>query len=235
MDENSEKSAKINGSDRRFLGWLIETLKISDEKVLFDVGLEGALYLSFQKVLIATVLLISIVTAPILVPIHNSLKNNEKAAIKALALRTKASDAAVVYTRGFSNWTVKNVEQADDILWVHLVVFVIISVGLYIAAARATLSFYVLRRKFYENKRNNNVLPEDYTVMIRGLPCEVENPEAVVEVLDKMYPGQVVSVTLAKHMPKALLIKQERAKAKENLDHYVALKEEMKGTLIRTF
>uniref|UniRef100_A0A668A4J2 Transmembrane protein 63A n=1 Tax=Myripristis murdjan TaxID=586833 RepID=A0A668A4J2_9TELE len=172
-------------------GWLPYILRMDDDMVKAKCGIDAVIYLSFQRHLIALLVLITIASISIILPVNLT------------------GDLLVNDPYSFGRTTIANLQKGNKLLWLHTVFAVLYLVLTVVLLRRHTSQMKDLRREMTRNTLFVCSVPKDATV------------DAVKMHFTEAYPScRVCAVTLAYDVAKLMHVDKERMRAGKNLRYY---------------
>ncbi|XP_056150264.1 CSC1-like protein 1 [Lampris incognitus] len=174
-----------------FCCWLPYVIRMDEEKIKARCGIDAVHYLSFQRHLIILLMLITITSISIILPINLSgdLLGNDP--------------------YSFGRTTIGNLHKDNKLLWLHTVfafLYLILTVGL---LRRHTSQMKGMRR---ETTRN--------TLFVCSVPKEATEETMKTHFIEAYPTCQVSAVTLGYNVAKLMHLDKERMRAKKNLYYY---------------
>ncbi|XP_068432909.1 CSC1-like protein 1 isoform X2 [Clinocottus analis] len=174
-----------------FCSWLPYILRMDDEKIKAKCGMDAVHYLSFQRHLIALLMLITVTSLAIILPVNltgDLLDNNPQS---------------------FGRTTVGNLQKGNNLLWLHTVFAVVYLILTLVLLRRHTSQMKGMRR---ETTRN--------ALFVCSVP-KTATEEAVKAHFTEAYPScRVCAVTLGYDVAKLMHLDKERLRAGKNLCYY---------------
>ncbi|CAK6962173.1 CSC1-like protein 1 [Scomber scombrus] len=174
-----------------FCSWLPYILRMDDEKIKAKCGMDAVHYLSFQRHLIVLLLVITIASLSIILPVNltGDLLNNDP--------------------WSFGRTTVGNLQKDNNLLWLHTV----------LAVVYLTLTVVLLRRHTSQMKGVRRETART-TLFVCSVP-KTASEEDVKTHFTEAYPScQVCAVTLSYDVAKLMHLDKERIRAGKNLRYY---------------
>lgn len=142
-DENS----KIPSPSRIPLFWIFQVLKVSDETLLENIGLDGYIFLRYLKMCF-NICLISCLGAIILIPIY----------------ATSSSDSDII---GIDTLSMANIENGDIRLWAPFVFIYLFTLLFLYFLYKEYENFIWAKSKSFRGKDLNDPLQKYFTVLVR--------------------------------------------------------------------
>lgn len=174
-----------------FCSWLPYILRMDEEKIKARCGMDAVHYLSFQRHLIGLLIVITVTSLGIILPVNLSgdlLGNNPQS---------------------FGRTTIGNLSAGNDLLWLHTVFAVLYLVLTILLLRHHTSQIKGMRR---ETARN--------TLFVCSVP-KTATEEAVRTHFEEAYPTcRVCAVTLSYDVAKLMHLDKERIRAGKNLRFY---------------
>lgn len=174
-----------------FCSWLPYILRMDDDKIKAKCGMDAVHYLSFQRHLIVLLLVMTVTSLGIILPVNlsgNLLDNNPLS---------------------FGRTTLGNLQKGNQLLWLHTVFALLYLILTIVLLRRHTSQIKGVRR---ETTRN--------TLFVCSVPKEATQ-EAVKAHFTAAYPTcQVCAVTLGYDVAKLMQLDKERMRAGKNLCYY---------------
>ncbi|GAM23165.1 hypothetical protein SAMD00019534_063400 [Acytostelium subglobosum LB1] len=160
-------------------GWVLSTLRFSNEKIIASSGLDAYCYLRNVRSSFYIMLLMAILTAIGLYPTNYMGKFNE----------TRAPDESKVV--GLSTISMTNIAQGEKTLWVH-VFFTFLT-------TLVVCYFIFYDYKDYSNRRiqfKNQDRLMNYSIYVKDIPNHLFTQEDFFSHMDHLFPGQIKEVAL---------------------------------------
>ncbi|XP_050927888.1 LOW QUALITY PROTEIN: CSC1-like protein 1 [Lates calcarifer] len=174
-----------------FCSWLPYILRMDEEKIKGKCGMDAVHYLSFQRHLIVLLLVITVTSLSIILPVNLSgdLMGNDP--------------------KTFGRTTIGNLQKGNNLLWLHTVFAV-----LYLALTVVVLRHYTSQIKGIQRETARN------TLFVCSVP-KTATEEAVKTHFIEAYPTcRVCAVTLGYDVAKVMYLDKERIRAGKNLRYY---------------
>ncbi|XP_042247031.1 CSC1-like protein 1 [Thunnus maccoyii] len=174
-----------------FCSWLPYIIRMDEEKIKTKCGMDAVHYLSFQRHLIILLLVITITSLSIILPVNltGDLLDNDPLS--------------------FGRTTVGNLQKGNNLLWLHTV----------FAVVYLTLTVVLLRRHTSQMKGMRRETART-TLFVCSVP-KTATEEAVKTHFTEAYPScQVCAVTLSYDVAKLMHLDKERMRAGKNLRYY---------------
>ncbi|XP_029351811.1 CSC1-like protein 1 [Echeneis naucrates] len=171
--------------------WLPYVLRMDEEKIKVRCGMDAVHYLSFQRHLIVLLLVITITSLSIILPVNltgNLLGNDPK---------------------NFGRTTIGNLDKGSNLLWLHTVFAVV-----YLVLTVAVLAHHTSQMKGIRRETTRN------TLFVCSVP-RTATEEAIKTHFSEAYPTcRVCAVTLGYNVAKLMYLDKERMRAGKNLRYY---------------
>ncbi|GAB6020649.1 hypothetical protein CHUAL_003319 [Chamberlinius hualienensis] len=149
-------------TDQGFFSWIIAIFKVRDELILKRSGPDAIQYLSFQRYVIVYLMLITVVSLVVVLPINYQG-----------TLKGDAND--------FGQTTISNLSPSSPVLWVHILLSIILfPLGVY------CMRHFSVNLKFEENPAVSR------TLMITDIPKEKCTKDRIVNHFQESYGGKVL-------------------------------------------
>ncbi|XP_022623917.1 CSC1-like protein 1 isoform X1 [Seriola dumerili] len=177
--------------EQGFCSWLPYILRMDEEKMKARCGMDAVHYLSFQRHLIVLLLVITVTSLSIILPVNLSgdLLGNDP--------------------RNFGRTTIGNLQKGNNLLWLHTVFAV-----LYLTLTVALLRHHTSQMKGMRRETTRN------TLFVCSVP-KTATEEAVMTHFTEAYPTcRVCAVTLGYDVAKLMHLDKERMRAGKNLRYY---------------
>ncbi|XP_074541864.1 CSC1-like protein 1 [Halichoeres trimaculatus] len=174
-----------------FCSWLPYILRMDEEKIKARCGMDAVHYLSFQRHLIGLLIVITVTSLGIILPVNLSgdLQGNNP--------------------QSFGRTTIGNLSAGNDLLWLHTVFAVLYLILTILLLRHHTSQIKGMRR---ETARN--------TLFVCSVP-KTATEEAVRTHFEEAYPTcRVCAVTLGYDVAKLMHLDKERIRAGKNLRFY---------------
>lgn len=174
-----------------FCSWLPYILRMDEEKIKARCGMDAVHYLSFQRHLIGLLIIITVTSLGIILPVNLS------------------GDLMGNNPQSFGRTTIGNLKAGNDLLWLHTVFAVLYLVLTVVLLRHHTSQIKGMRR---ETARN--------TLFVCSVP-KTATEEAVKTHFTEAYPScKVCAVTLGYDVAKLMYLDKERIRAGKNLRFY---------------
>ncbi|GAA6224346.1 CSC1-like protein 2 [Lates japonicus] len=174
-----------------FCSWLPYILRMDEEKIKGRCGMDAVHYLSFQRHLIILLLVITVTSLSIILPVNLS------------------GDLMGKDPKTFGRTTIGNLQKGNNLLWLHTVFAV-----LYLALTVVLLRHYTSQIKGIQRETARNTL---FVCLVPKTATE----EAVKTHFIEAYPTcRVCAVTLGYDVAKLMYLDKERIRAGKNLRYY---------------
>lgn len=197
-------------------GWMSAAYHVSDDEILARSGLRSLLLLKFQMSIIKLLLVVSVLSTCIILPINLSGDYN----------RQIAEIERTHYESGFYDWTTNNMIAQDARLWAHFIILCVISFAAYFLLFRSVKDFHQLRRAFRARVHNSDSVVSK-TVFIANLPPELRNPRILLEHIQKTsFPDSVSEVVINLDVPILQNLQEKRRSVRESLRNVSSRQEE---------
>ncbi|KAM8831594.1 CSC1-like protein 1 [Spinachia spinachia] len=174
-----------------FCSWLPYIVRMDEAKIKARCGMDAVHYLSFQRHLIVLLLIITVTSLAAILPVNLSgdlLDNNP---------------------RSFGRTTIGNLQNGNNLLWLHTVFAALYLILTLVLLRRHTSQMKGIRR---ETTRN--------TLFVCSVP-KAATEEAVKTHFTDAYPScRVCAVTLGYNVAKLMHLDKERMRAGKNLCYY---------------
>eukprot|EP00002_Diphylleia_rotans_P030846 TRINITY_DN6381_c0_g1_i2.p1 TRINITY_DN6381_c0_g1~~TRINITY_DN6381_c0_g1_i2.p1 ORF type:complete len:671 (+),score=105.10 TRINITY_DN6381_c0_g1_i2:52-2064(+) len=159
-------------------------------------GVDGYLLLLFLRLILWMFVAFGIFGLLILMPINSSGEEN---------------------LDGLDKLSMANIEQGSDLIWAHL-----ISAYVYTAIACYLTIGYTEQAKRIRYDHLKKPAVENHTVLVQGIPAESRTVESIRYFFDPIYPGQLVNIAVAQHVPVLPSLIEERLDIIEKLEEALA-------------
>uniref|UniRef100_A0A8C6TVL8 Transmembrane protein 63A n=1 Tax=Neogobius melanostomus TaxID=47308 RepID=A0A8C6TVL8_9GOBI len=174
-----------------FCSWVPYIIRMDDEKIKTRCGIDAIHYLSFQRNMIFLLIVITITSLGIVLPVNltgNLLENNPYS---------------------FGRTTIANLPQGDQLLWLHTVFAVLYLILTVVFLRRHTSQMKDMRKEIARNALFLSSVPKTAT------------EDAISSHFTEAYPScRVCDVTLAFDVAKLMHLDKERMRAGKNLRYY---------------
>ncbi|OCT79475.1 CSC1-like protein 1 isoform X1 [Xenopus laevis] len=186
----SEELERDNG----FCYWVTSTFQMNDEDIYDRCGEDATHYLSFQRHIICLLIIASILSVAVILPVNLSGNLLDKDPMS------------------FGRTTVANLQHHDRLLWLHTVVAVV-----YLILTVVFMRHHISAIKYKEE----NMVKQ--TLFITNLPKNVDR-ETIRLHFSEAYPScQVKEVHLCYDVGDLIRLSKERKKAEKNLAYFTNL------------
>ncbi|XP_061560411.1 CSC1-like protein 1 isoform X2 [Phycodurus eques] len=174
-----------------FCSWLPFILRMDDEKIKARCGADAVHYLSFQRHLIILLLIITVTSLSIILPVNltGDLLGNKP--------------------QSFGRTTIGNLQKGDNWLWLHTVFAV-----LYLA-----LTVVVLRHHTSQMKGMGQDTPRN-TLFVTSVPKTAKEDDIKTHFAEAYPTCRVCAVNIAYDVAKLMHLDKERVRAGKNLRYY---------------
>ncbi|XP_039980637.1 CSC1-like protein 1 [Xiphias gladius] len=174
-----------------FCSWLPYILRMDEEKIKARCGMDAVHYLSFQRHLIVLLLVITVASLSVILPVNLSgdLLGNDPTT--------------------FGRTTIGNLQKGNNLLWLHTVFAV-----LYLTLTVVLLRHHTSQMKDIGRETTRN------TLFVCSIP-KTATEEDINAHFTEAYPcHQVCAVTLGYDVAKLMNLEKERIRAGKNLRYY---------------
>lgn len=189
-------------NDVGFCSWIVSAFQMHERQIQERCGEDAVFYLSFQKHLICLMVIVSVLSVGVILPVNLSgnLLDND--------------------AYSFGRTTIANLSKECDFLWLHTVMAVVYLL--------VTVLFMRHHTSAIKYKDENTVRQ---TLFITGLPQNAEKI-TIQEYFKEAYPeGHVLNVELCYDVSKLVNIYQERKNAEKTLKYFTDLQAK-NGTIV---
>uniref|UniRef100_A0A8C8DUF9 Transmembrane protein 63A n=1 Tax=Oryzias sinensis TaxID=183150 RepID=A0A8C8DUF9_9TELE len=179
------------GYESGFCSWLPYIVRMDEEKIKEKCGIDAVHYLSFQRHLIILLVVITVTSLAIIMPVNMSgdlLKNDPQ---------------------NFGRTTIGNLKTGNNLLWLHTV-FAVIYLALTVVMLRVHTSQMKGLRK--ETARN--------TLFVSPVPKTATEEDVKAHFVEAYPTCQVCAVTLGYDVARLMHLDKERLRAGKNLRYY---------------
>ncbi|XP_078256073.1 mechanosensitive cation channel TMEM63A-like [Rhinoraja longicauda] len=181
-------------NDRGYSSWLVNTFSMMDSELREQCGDDAIVYLSFQRHLIAILIVMSIMSVGIILPVNIS------------------GSLLIKDPEHFGRTTIANIKIKNDILWFHTV----------FAVVYMLLTVLVLRHHASSTRYTEDDVVKR-TLLIARIPKKA-NEEDIGQHLREAYPTcTVLEVELCYDVELLMKLNAERMTAGHSRDHYSKL------------
>lgn len=174
-----------------FCSWVPYIVRMEDEKIKARCGIDATHYLSFQRNLILLLIVISVTSLSIILPVNltgDLLENNPL---------------------NFGRTTIGNLPSGNKLLWLHTVFAVLYLILTVVFLRRHTSQMRHMRKEIVRN-----------ALFVTSVP-KMATEDAVRSHFVEAYPScQVCDVTLGFDVAKLMHLDKERTRAGKNLRYY---------------
>ncbi|KAM4694169.1 CSC1-like protein 1 [Discoglossus pictus] len=191
MSSSSTTSDDVE-RDNGFCSWVTSIFEMSDEEIHERCGEDATHYLSFQRHLICLLIVASILSVAVILPVNLSgnLLDNDPLS--------------------FGRTTIANLQHRNSLLWLHTFVAVIYLI--------LTVVFMRHHTSAIKYKAENTV---KQTLFITGLPRNAQK-EVIARHFSEAYPSvRVQEVRLCYDVADLIRLSEQRKKAEKNLAYFV--------------
>eukprot|EP00179_Madagascaria_erythrocladioides_P003496 CAMPEP_0198316974 /NCGR_PEP_ID=MMETSP1450-20131203/6648_1 /TAXON_ID=753684 ORGANISM="Madagascaria erythrocladiodes, Strain CCMP3234" /NCGR_SAMPLE_ID=MMETSP1450 /ASSEMBLY_ACC=CAM_ASM_001115 /LENGTH=768 /DNA_ID=CAMNT_0044020155 /DNA_START=137 /DNA_END=2443 /DNA_ORIENTATION=- len=183
------------------LGWLSATLRLGDQELIDTVGLDGTMFLSFERMVLRIFVVAGVVSGAVLIPTYATGPNFGTGVLAQISMANR--------------------NPGDQLLWIAFIVdIVIVWVTIFLIFHESKR--YMRYRRAYRAADN----PANYTIVVYDIPEESWSDEAIKAQFEKVYPGQVVAahrifkdVPVQKKLVQRLAAIEKRERAEYNCVH----------------
>nr|XP_020479331.1 CSC1-like protein 1 [Monopterus albus]XP_020479332.1 CSC1-like protein 1 [Monopterus albus] len=171
--------------------WLPFIIRMDDEKMEARCGVDAVHYLSFQRHLIILLLVITIASLSVILPVNMTgdlLDNNPM---------------------NFGRTTIGNLQKGDYLLWLHTVFAV-----LYLILTIIVLRCYTSKMKGMRKEMSRN------TLLVCSVPKTATEEDIKTHFTDAYPDFQVCAVALGYDVAKLMSLDKQRIRAGKNLHYY---------------
>jgi hypothetical protein len=194
----------IDMNEKGLLRWLIEENGISNEKLLWCVGLDTYVFLRFLR-FGAAVTLVTSLSAILLMPTYATGDNDEDG------------------TDGFNLITVANVEKSSGRLWASLLVIFIEAFSVCFFLWREWKHLSPLRSDWLakggDDPSDVDQAKSGRSALVESIPARLRTPKALAAYFENLFPEQVVDANVflvTKDLDKVLAKRQKQLLALES-------------------
>uniref|UniRef100_G3PJ74 Transmembrane protein 63A n=1 Tax=Gasterosteus aculeatus aculeatus TaxID=481459 RepID=G3PJ74_GASAC len=174
-----------------FCSWLPFIVRMDEAKIKARCGMDAVHYLSFQRHLIVLLSVITVTSLAVILPVNLS------------------GDLLGASMSSFGRTTIGNLQNGNDLLWLHTV----------FAALHLILTLVLLRRHTSQMKGIRRETTRN-TLFVCSVP-KAATEEAVKTHFSEAYPScKVCAVTLGYDVAKLMHLDKERMRAGKNLCYY---------------
>ncbi|XP_046878066.1 LOW QUALITY PROTEIN: CSC1-like protein 1 [Hypomesus transpacificus] len=184
-------SGEESEHERGFCSWLPFIIRMDEDKVKARCGIDAVHYLSFQRHLIILMVLITITSVSVILPVNMSgdLLGNDP--------------------YSFGRTTVGNLQKGNNLLWLHTVFAVLYLILTVALLRRHTSQMKGMRR---ETART--------TLFVRPVPKEASDQDIKTHFSEAYPTCRVADVHLSYDVAKLMHLDKERKRAEKNLRYY---------------
>ncbi|KAF9159095.1 hypothetical protein DFQ26_006920 [Actinomortierella ambigua] len=161
----------------KFLGWIIPTLRLSDEFYINNVGLDAVMFLRFLKMCLQFCLFNAIVVGTILLPIHYYGGGGQSEVLRL---------------------SVANIENDSNILWTHVFMAYVVTGSWMFLLFKNYWQWMDLRREYTLYRIHQGEIAER-SVFVSRLPSSLRTDVALKEYFESLKMGPVESATVVQH------------------------------------
>ncbi|XP_040286509.1 CSC1-like protein 1 [Bufo bufo] len=180
--------------DKGFCSWISSAFQMGDEDFFEQCGEDACHYLSFQRHLIFFLVVASVLSIAIILPVNLS------------------GSLLEMDPYSFGRTTIANLQHEDSLLWVHTVIAIIFLILIVVLMRHHTSAI--------KYKKENLV---EQTLFITGLPRDSDK-ETISSHFSEAYPTcRVVDVHLCYDIADLLRVSSERKQAEKSLAYYIKL------------
>ncbi|XP_039604150.1 CSC1-like protein 1 isoform X1 [Polypterus senegalus] len=177
--------------DKNLCSWLAFVFQMNKEKIQERCGIDAVHYLNFQRHLIFLLVIFSILSVAVILPVNLSGKLLEKSPFN------------------FGRTTIGNLASRNNLLWLHTVFAVLYLIATFLALNR--------HKSQMDHKEMHQ---KSYTLFITSVPKQT-NKDMIFRHISEAYPSVIiVKIDLCYDAAKLICLYQGRKRAKQNLIHY---------------
>jgi hypothetical protein len=180
-------------------GWIPHVWRYSLDRMLGSHGLDAVVALAFLKLSFQQFLVAAAYGIVVLLPIH---------------IFSPIPDPQ----DGLLRLTMANIENGSSLLWFHVV-------GIYVYSFVTYYAMFNLYRKYAAWRIHvmQRTMASNYTVLVRSLPRRTPKgapfgDHHLRHMFEFLYPGEIVSARVVRHMPKTAKLRAERLEAARQLE-----------------
>ncbi|KAM6915018.1 CSC1-like protein 1 [Xenentodon cancila] len=187
----SSTASNAEEYESEFCSWLPYILRMDEDKIKEKCGMDAVHYLSFQRHLIILLVIITITSLAIILPVNMT------------------GDLLRIDPQSFGRTTIGNLKTGNNLLWLHTVFAVI-----YLCLTVVLLRHHTSQMKGMGRETARN------TLFVCSIP-KTATEEAVKTHFTEAYPTcEVCTVTLGYDVAKLMHLDKERVRAGKNLRYY---------------
>ncbi|XP_017291496.1 CSC1-like protein 1 [Kryptolebias marmoratus] len=177
--------------EMKFCSWLPYTVRMEEEKIKEKCGIDAVHYLSFQRHLIILLVVITITSLGIILPVNmtGKLLSNEP--------------------HSFGRTTIGNLSTRNNLLWLHTVFAV-----LYLFLTVVFLRRHTSKMKCTRRETVRNVL------LVCSIPKKATEEDVMTHFKEAYPTCDVCAVTLGYNVARLMNLDKERIRAGKNLRYY---------------
>ncbi|XP_027896045.1 CSC1-like protein 1 isoform X1 [Xiphophorus couchianus] len=174
-----------------FCSWLPYIVRMDEEKIKEKCGMDAVHYLSFQRHLIILLVVITVTSLAIILPVNmsgNLFRNDPQS---------------------FGRTTIGNLSIQNNFLWLHTVFAVV-----YLCLTVVMLRLHTSKIKDMRRERARN------TLFVCSIPKGATDEQVKTHFMEAYPSCQVCAVTLGYDVAKLMYLDKERVRAGKNLRYY---------------
>ncbi|KAF9977907.1 hypothetical protein BGZ73_004503 [Actinomortierella ambigua] len=161
----------------KFLGWILPTIRLSDEFYINNVGLDAVMFLRFLKMCLQFCLFNAIVVGTILLPIHYYGGGTQSEVLRL---------------------SVANIENDSNILWAHVFMAYVVTGSWMFLLFKNYWQWMDLRREYTLYRIHQGEIAER-SVFVSRLPSSLRTDTALKEYFESLKMGPVENATVVQH------------------------------------
>ncbi|GBB83502.1 hypothetical protein RclHR1_10200009 [Rhizophagus clarus] len=174
--------------------WVLPVLRIPDDEVIKRIGLDSYMFLRFMRMFMIIFSIFSVFGLPILLPVNFVNQGNNQ---------------------GLEKFTIGNIRNPKR-LWSHVILAWLFSGILMYYIYRELNTFIRLRHEYHTTDEYRNS-PRATTILVTGIPNEMNNSESLKELFD-LFPGGVKQIWLNRDPSKLTNVTAKREAIVFNLE-----------------
>ncbi|KAI7819350.1 hypothetical protein BC939DRAFT_267215 [Gamsiella multidivaricata] len=162
---------------RKFLGWIVPTIRISEEFYINNVGLDAVMYLRFLKMCLQFCIFNGFVVGIILLPIHYTAGGKQTEVPRL---------------------SISNVPTNSNLLWAHVFLTYLITISWMFLLFKNYWQWMDLRREYTLQRIRQGEIAER-SIFISRLPSNLRSDAALRQYFESLKMGPVESATVVQH------------------------------------
>lgn len=158
--------------------WISHCFNISDEDTLRHIGLDGFMFLRFLLLCFKMAAACGVFGLIVLMPVYSTAPGNPGVA-------------------GINLYTMGNLEEGGDRLWASFIATYLYTLLFVYLLYKEYEYFVALRQRYFTEGDIDIPSQVNFSVLVECIPKKFQSNEALKNLFESLYPGQVVSACVA--------------------------------------